>query len=390
MPHKFTDVRLVTKPNAKIPMKATALSSPVTLRDIARTLNVSHVTVSLALRGSPRISTGMRTRIHQAATQMGYRRNMMATALGHQRQITRKRAVNSKIAWINFWKNPKQLRSFREFDLYWKGAYAAAEAHGYRLEEFACGDRISPSELEKLLLAQHIEGILLPPHGGGHVPPGLEQIDWNKFCTVRFGHSIYNPASHVVASNYLHSGLLAVENMGRLGYRRIGYVTMFSYAQLFRSGYCVRQSHWTKSELLPTLFLRTVAGIHSNLNLLSAWLKENRPEAIITDLPKLRGMLETLGYRIPKDIGLAATSIHDGNADAGIDQNSEGIGVAAVDTLVALIRRNDFGIPSNCSEISIEGSWVDGSTLPPRQQINSSRDSESCARQRMSDELVIT
>jgi len=37
------------------------------------------------------------------------------------------------LAWINCWPDPKKLRSFKEFDLYWKGAFAEAERSGYRL-----------------------------------------------------------------------------------------------------------------------------------------------------------------------------------------------------------------------------------------------------------------
>jgi DNA-binding LacI/PurR family transcriptional regulator len=77
-------------------------------------------------------------------------------------------------------------------------------------------------------------------------------------------------------------------------------------------------------------------------------------------------MLEKLGYRVPEDIGLAATSILDGNADAGIDQNSEEIGRAAFETLLSLLNHNQYGIPDIVREVVITGSWVDGTSLPQR------------------------
>jgi LacI family transcriptional regulator len=77
-------------------------------------------------------------------------------------------------------------------------------------------------------------------------------------------------------------------------------------------------------------------------------------------------MLGKLGYRVPGDLGLAATTTLDGNADAGINQNSEEIGAAAVETLLELIYRNDIGLPKLCREVLVDGSWQDGGTLPPK------------------------
>jgi hypothetical protein len=55
----------------------------------------------------------------------------------------------------------------------------------------------------------------------------------------------------------------------------------------------------------------------------------------------------------------------DGNADAGIYQNPEYIGKAAVEMLISLINHHYTGIPEICRELLIEGKWVDGSSLPP-------------------------
>jgi LacI family transcriptional regulator len=57
-------------------------------------------------------------------------------------------------------------------------------------------------------------------------------------------------------------------------------------------------------------------------------------------------------------------SVWDGNADAGIYQNSEVIGKAAVQLLISLIHHNERGIPAVCRETLVEGRWQDGSTLP--------------------------
>ena len=72
---------------------------------------------------------------------------------------------------------------------------------------------------------------------------------------------------------------------------------------------------------------------------------------------------------MPEDIGLAAFSVLDGNADAGIYQNSEEIGRAAVQLLISLIHHNEHGVPEVCREVLAEGQWQDGSTLPPKHPV---------------------
>ena len=346
-------------------MNKTSASSPVTLRDVARELKVSHSTVSRALQNSPNISLARREEIQEAARRMGYRPNAMATQLGHQRHASQKQLISSEIAWINYWTDPKKLRSFEEFNLYWKGARQRAEESGYRLEEFNCGDQLSPSRLEKILLARNINGILIPPHGGLQPPPGWDKIDWGKFSIVRFGYSVEFPCAHLVTSNHLTCGMLAIENMWRLGYKRIGFVATPNQHFYFRAGFLLKQALHVKEQPPICAFLSSENHL-DKLPAFSKWLEKNRLDAILTDLAETRTMLDQLGYRVPEDIGLAATSVLDGNATAGIDQNSEEIGRAVFETLLSLLNHNQYGIPDIVREVVITGNWVDGTTLPQR------------------------
>ena len=53
----------------------------ITVRDIAARLNISHVSVSLALRGSSRISNKRREQVQAMAKKMGYRPDPTLTSL---------------------------------------------------------------------------------------------------------------------------------------------------------------------------------------------------------------------------------------------------------------------------------------------------------------------
>jgi DNA-binding LacI/PurR family transcriptional regulator len=115
------------------------------IRDIARRLNVSHVTVSMALRDHPRISATRREQVKKMAGEMGYRPDPMLASLIAYRQDKRAKPIAATLAWINRWPDPKTLRKHSEFNAYWEGAREAADRLGYRVEEFVVSSGIVDS-----------------------------------------------------------------------------------------------------------------------------------------------------------------------------------------------------------------------------------------------------
>src|SRR6266850_4362787 len=117
-------------------MEPVTSKTRVTLSDVARRLNVSHTTVSRALRNDRQISKSLCQRVQRTAAEMGYRPDAMLSALAHYRRGKMAPLITAEIAWINHWPDPKKLRRVHEFDLYWQGAAAEADRWGHRLEEF--------------------------------------------------------------------------------------------------------------------------------------------------------------------------------------------------------------------------------------------------------------
>jgi hypothetical protein len=111
------------------------------------------------------------------------------------------------------------------------------------------------------------------------------------------------------------------------------------------------------------MFLVTMAGM---LALLEQWILKEKPDAIYLDTGKVNQLLMNLQSELCAGIGLIASTVNDLKADAGIDQNSIEIGRNAVRTLVSLLNENLYGIPAIRTEILVEGTWVDGSSLPDR------------------------
>lgn len=340
----------------------------ITLYDIAAALGVSHTTVSMALRGSPRISEATRKRVQAKAEEMEYRPDPMLSALSSYRLTTRKKAPQAALAWINPFRIPAQLRKSREFDLYWQGAKETAGRMGYQLEEFNTAD-LSFERMNSIFKTRSIQGILLAALcGPGFEDPGADRqsFPWQDYAVVRFGRSSDFPQAHYVTSAQTTNGILAFQTMRERGYSRIGFVGKYSPQRIFSAGVVFAQEAIPPNEIVPRLYLSDTDSDESQQKTLAQWLQAHQPDAVLTSRPNLPELLLKLGYRIPGDIALATTSVHDTPIDAGIDQNPMDIGRAATRTLISLINENAPGIPAVRNEIKIEGQWVDGSMLPDR------------------------
>ena len=336
----------------------------VSLRDVARVVGVSHVTVSLALRGDPRVSVARRAEVEAAAKRLGYRPDPMLSSLSAYRHSKRPVTIHSVIAWLNQWDDPKALRRLQEFAAYWRGAQDAAAALGYRLEEFVIDRAMSGARLQKILTTRNVRGLVLPPHANGlHLP----DFDWSLFSVVRLG--VKEPRAHVITSDQMNCATLAFTKIREHGYRRIGYVTSRQFDRKtggnFRAGYLAIQDALlpVREHLEPLILEETDAVLDERA--LRPWLKTWKPDAIIATDPRVHAMLEDFGLDVPRDLAAATLSVLDGNFDAGVDQNSYETGGVAMRTLAGLIHQNERGIPQYCRRVLVEGRWVDGASLPP-------------------------
>lgn len=353
-----------------MPERPDRSAARVSLRDVAAAVGVSHVTVSLALRGDPRISTERRTEVEVAAKRLGYRPDPMLSSLSAYRQGKRPAEIRSTVAWLNQWPDPRQLRQFHEFDAYWRGARDYAVKLGYRLDEFVIGRDISPARLQQILLARTVRGILIPPHNAMSLPG----FDWSDFSVVRFGTSVSEPRAHIVTSDQKNCAAMAFEQMWELGYRRIAYVSAHRFdlntGGNFRAGYLSAQDkHLPLRRHLAPLVLSEEETV-SDERALKRMLKQQRIDAILTSLPMLGTLLRRTGFKVPDAIAVATLSLLDGHFDAGVDQNSYEVGRVAMATLAGLIQQNERGVPSFCRRILVEGRWVNGSSLPPARNLS--------------------
>ena len=195
-------------------------SRRVTLSDIAASLGISTMSVSRALRNQPRTSALLRERVLNKAKEMGYRPDPALSALVQYRQGKASTSINAVLAWFNQWPEPKKLRDFREFDLYWRGAQASAEKLGFRLEEFVVNDAMPPDRMKTILRTRDIRGILIPP--GPFNRDWMGRFDWTGFSLVGMTKMPESLPIHSVTSHQVHNVMRAMTEMRALGYGASG------------------------------------------------------------------------------------------------------------------------------------------------------------------------
>lgn len=343
----------------------------VTLRDIAKRLGVSHSTVVMALRNDHSISPKRRQQVRRVAKQMGYKPDPFLSGLAAHSRSRVPAKERGVLAWVNHWKSPRQLREFREFDAYWKGACEAAKRFGYRVDEIRWTADCSPKRLEKILLARGIQGVLIPPH---HELLDWEDFDWKKFSVLRFGMSVQNPDSNQVTSDVFRAIVMAMSRIHAYGYRRIGFTVNDEFNTRlggnFLSGYFHAQRFLNLNPALPplltTLTSRSADDLARERAALGQWLRKQQPDAVLTADIELPAMLRELGLDIGRDLAVAGTSVLDIPLDAGIDQRSDAVGRIAVEMLVKQINIDERGEPTAPCRIMVESRWRDGSSLPKR------------------------
>jgi DNA-binding LacI/PurR family transcriptional regulator len=357
-----------------IPKKIADVRPPfaqrVTLRDLAQKAGVSHVTISRALRNDPSISEARRSEVKRLAEKMGYRPDPSLSALAAYRFAKQPHKIQSTLAWINRYKDPKQWRNFGELKAYWTGAEKTAERFGYHLEEIIWSPDNPVKRLEKILETRGVRGILMPPH---HFPLDWSGFEWNKFSAVRFGMSVRNPDIHAVTTDQLRAVVMAMEKIRQHGYERIGLVVPRDFDRHLGGNYI--GGFFAAHELFELGHL--VSPLPMDINVydhqpekarqnLERWLHKHRPDAILTMVAQVPNLLSQIGVRIPQDLAVAGTSVLDLPLDSGINQNSEMVGRIAVETLISQINLNERGQPAAPCRILVESSWQDGESLPPK------------------------
>ncbi|HEY9250575.1 MAG TPA: LacI family DNA-binding transcriptional regulator [Rariglobus sp.] len=339
----------------------------VTVRDLALRAGVHFTTVSMALRNHPRIPEETRNRIKKLAAEMGYRPDAMLNALSSYRTSLRKPRFKATLAWINSEAVPARSHPVVLFREYHEGARDRADSLGYGLEEIHLTEPgLTRDRVGSILKARGIEGVLVAP-----LPRGQDSINllpWEKLASVTFGYSLQHPPLHTVTASQYHAMRTILRELRALGYRRIGYVSDREFERRcdgnWQAAFWVDANEQPPARRVPPFICSDEIRDRKKLR---EWLHRHRPEVLVQAGivgPWLRRELAALKLDVPGDIGLVSHDVATGDkVNAGIDEKGRVTGAAAVDLLVAMINRQEFGPPDNPHQLLIEGRWVQGSTV---------------------------
>lgn len=342
-----------------------SLKARVTMREVAAAAGVSHATVSLALRSHPSIPIATRERIRKIAQELGYERDPMLAALNVYRQKRSSPKYRATLAWLNIWPKLQDFETVFEFSEFRAGAETRCREFGYVLEEFWLHESgMTPAKLARILSRRQIQGIFLPP-----APNSGASLDfsWEHFSIVTFGFS-YKPIFHLVANAQHRSARTAFANLRALGYQRVGFLSLNDISERtdynFYAGYVAETA---QMRLLPRIFhLSRKDELTTGKKEFLTWFQREKPDAIL--VPSVwygNWIIEQIRLDVPRQVAVAALSVSkDERFFAGIRQSNFEIGMAGVDELIALIGRNERGIPSHPLRILIEGGWKEGPSAP--------------------------
>ncbi|MDQ3198665.1 MAG: LacI family transcriptional regulator [Verrucomicrobiota bacterium] len=338
-----------------------------TIRSLAKIAGVSSATVSLALRNHPRIRPHVRKRIQRIADEAGYKPNPIVSHLIAQVRASKRASYQSTLGVVFTTTDPGHLEvpTFKE----WIAACEMrARQLGYSFDQFVLlRSGLSPQRLIKILDARGIKGLFkLGPFVRGAIPSEFDII-WKRSSTIVLGARPTRPPLSAVMNDQFSTAGQAVEEVTRLGYRRVGLCIHPEIEDVvehrFMGGFLAGQSRLPKEDRVPPCPFE-----YGDKKTFQQWVRQHRPDVILTLHHQIREWLAAMKLRVPEDIGLAHLDhVAELSGWAGMRQNNEQIGVAAVDMLVGQLHRNEFGSPPFQKCMFIGGTWVDGETVRPQE-----------------------
>jgi len=333
-----------------------------TLRELAALAGVSHQTVALAIRNSPRISLATRKRLQRLAKKLGYRRNPQVSAWVAYVRTKKASTDRATLAFIGLLP-PNSAGQYEFYSEFYKGARAETDFLGYSLDFFALSDyEQNWSRIEKIMKARNIRGCLVfSQFRGGHIAMHLD--DFVVVCLDRPDHQL---PLDFVSSDHYKGMTMALENLRRLGYRRIGYYGGLNPdvedLSRWRGAFAADMLYRKGGERIPIMELeKEFPSAQSILD----WWKKYRPDAIISSFGHEAAILKEAGVRIPEDVAVVKLDVpQNDRIFTGIDQRLPSVAAAGVRLLVEKLERNEIGPPKIRRGIFIQPAWKNGKTAP--------------------------
>lgn len=334
------------------------------VRKLAAIANLSHTAISLALRGSPKVSKVTQLRVRELAQKHGYIADAKIASAMRMIRRPREQRESACFGVISLYPEIRPWEKSLHLKRIFEGMANRAKELGYRLEPiWLTAPGMSYRRIRRVLDTRGIEGLLC---FGSPVFDDAFPAELDHYAIVTVGLSISTPL-HRVTSHFYNDTISALNRLYDLGYRRPGLVisnyentrTSYIHSAAYLS-WCDRMYVQPK----PVLGLNTAEEA-----IFLKWLKAQNPDAILfvhhfQALMELQMVLKQNRVSIPRDVGIAALSHNlKGTGISGMQQNQQLMGAWSVELLAARIANRDFGFPKFPRTEMVESEWLDGHSL---------------------------
>jgi len=338
--------------------------NPVTQKNVAAAAGVHPSSISLAFAGSPKIPAATRERILAAAKKLGYVRDPMLSALAEYRHAKRPASFRGVIGWLCHSTARYDWRTAPEYRQYFSGLQRKAAQLGYKVSVFDLADyRENSGRVMAVMRARDVRGVLICPQP---VAGTSLALDFSGFAAVAMGYTVRTPTLNVISSHFFDSMEQIARQICARGYRRIGYAVPAEHNERLAGNYLAAYL-LSQRRFPPEDRLEPYEAAPPTLGSFRRWLREQKPDALITVHYQVPGFLEELAVDVPRQLGVALVSVTERFREyAGIDEGCETIGGIAAEFVASLVEHGQFGLPAPARRLHVEGVWHEGKSLRPR------------------------
>ena len=340
----------------------------LSIRDLAAQIGVSHTTVSLALRNSPRITPALRKRVRSAARRAGYHPDPRISKLMAHLRTIRTTAVREALGFITAWPTRNGWRT-DHYVRFFDGAARRAHEAGYILSEFWLNEPgMTSPRISRILRSRGIRGLVLCslPHIGGRL-----DLDWKYFACVTKGLSVQYPPVHRVISSHYEDMHLVLEQLARRQYHRVGLVLGEALSarvdRAWLASFLLHQNDVPKGDRVAPLIIGAhVTGPVAQKDFVR-WFTTHRPDVILFSDQPVRTWLDQLRVSVPGAVGLVHLDWSPSQEPlAGLDSDPELLGEAAIDLLHGQLLANELNLPKHEKIVAVRGHWIEGTSVRRR------------------------
>ncbi len=322
-------------------------------RELGHHLGLSQSTVSLALRGSPRIAEATRRQIQTAAAELGYHPNPMVISLMEHIRSARPVKDAGCIAILVDFPNQEQWFAFHPaYREQYDAIYDRAEQRGYRTECFFLqAPGMNPAAIDRILAARGIVGIIL---AGPRTSCVNLKMQWGRYAWIKSGFTWHETRMDCVSANNRQHVELAFRELDQLKYARIGFcITQRMIRRVdshWVAGYLMAQRLLTPKRRIPMFVTDPNAAGQARFR---AWLNRWKPDVVIGGRTEQGWIERSRGLRP----SYCLRWHYEDCTVPSIEENNLIIGRTLCDLLIEKMIRNERGLPEHPRLTLIEGTW---------------------------------